>query len=501
MATPAALEIRDLSVVYPASDRDALRAVTVEVQAGEVLSLAGRNGAGKSTLCLAAAGLLPRVVRASARGWVTVAGSVAMAAGRAGDPVVAALVLADPAAGLSGARASVRAEVAFGLENLGIPRSAMAARIDEALAALGIEALADAAPERLSGGEQQRLAIAAGLAMSTPLLVLDEASAELDPAGAADLAAILAGVAIRGTAVLAADHAAAILGAADRVLVLDDGAIATLGTPAVALEHPALTGDGAPPPTWTPVRNRPAVPVELRDVSFRYPGGAEALRGVSIRIEPGQAVAIVGANGSGKSTLAKHLIGLLRPADGRVEVDGRDLAATSVDEVARVVGFLFQDPRDQLFGRTVEAAIAFGPRNLGFAPEVVRTAVDEALAATGLSQRRATNPHDLDLAARKQVALASVLAMDPAVYVLDEPTTGQDVPGLARVEAVLGGLRAAGRTIVAITHDLGFAARAFDRVVVLRSGEVVDDGSPSRVLAEGNTPLLVRAGLRPARPA
>ena len=497
MGREAALEIRDLAVAYPASEREAVRDVTLDVAAGSILSVAGANGAGKSTLCLAAAGLLPRVIRASARGRVTVDGTVAVAAGRAGGPVSAGLVLADPSAGLSGARASVREEVAFGLENLGVARSAMDARIDEALATLGIEALAGSPPENLSGGEQQRVAIAAAVAMAAPLLVLDEATAELDPVGADTLAALLPRLAGRGTAILAADHAAPVLRAAGRTLVLDEGTAAELAPPEVALAHPALADRRAALSSWRPARERPGESIELRDVTFGYPGGGEALRALRLSIEPGQAVAVVGANGSGKSTLAKHLVGLLRPTDGRVLVDGRELGSRAVEDLARTVGFLFQDPRDQLFGRTIEGAVAFGPRNLALPAGDVAALVDVALEATGLSERRQTNPHDLNLAARKQVALAGVLAMDSAVFVLDEPTTGQDAPGLARVEAIVHELRAAGRTVVAITHDLGLAARAFDRVLVLRRGELVLDGAPERVLGPDNAAVLESTGLRP----
>jgi energy-coupling factor transport system ATP-binding protein len=214
----------------------------------------------------------------------------------------------------------------------------------------------------------------------------------------------------------------------------------------------------------------------MRGITFRYPNGIEALRDVSLHVPAGQAVAIVGANGSGKSTLAKHLVGLLGPTTGSITVGGRDLGQAHVEDLAPSIGFLFQDPRDQLFGRTVERAVAFGPRNLGRSREDVEGLVGAALDATGLLDRRGSNPHDLDLAARKQAALAGALAMDPGLLVLDEPTTGQDAPGLARVEGVLAALRAAGRTIVAITHDHDLARRCFDRIVVMRDGEIVKDG-------------------------
>ena len=165
-------------------------------------------------------------------------------------------------------------------------------------------------------------------------------------------------------------------------------------------------------------------------------------------------------------------------------MDGADLASVPVHELLARVGSVFQDPREQLFGRTVERAVAFGPRNLRLLAPQVELLVAAALAATGLADRRATNPHDLDLAARKQVALAGALAMDPGIFVLDEPTTGQDRPGLARVEAVLAALREAGRTVVAVTHDLDLAARAFDRVIVMRGGEIAGDAPSAAMVRE-----------------
>jgi energy-coupling factor transport system ATP-binding protein len=463
---PPGLAIRALGVRYPGAGREALRDVTFAVAPGTLTSVAGRNRAGKSTLCLAAAGLLPRVVRAEVRGSVAGAGP-------------AGLVLADPAAGLTGARANVREEVAFGLENLGLPRDRMDDRIDEALDALGIAHLGERDPATLSGGEQQRVAIAGAVAMGAPLLVLDEAAAELDPVAAEALASLLPRLAGRGTTVLAADHAEAVLRIAGRTVVLDDGQVVALDVPATALAHPSLQGGPSPAAAWQPASNEPAPGVAVQQLTYRYAGGVEALRDVTLEIESGQAVAIVGANGSGKSTLAKHLVGLLRPTSGSVRIDGRDVGASTVEALARAIGFVFQDPRDQLFGRTVRDAVAFGPRNLRLPATMADAITDAALEAVGLADRRAVNPHDLDLAARKQLAIAGALAMDPGLVILDEPTTGQDRPGLARVEAVIHALRAARRTVVAITHDLDLAGRAFDRIIRLDDGRIVADRSVS----------------------
>jgi energy-coupling factor transport system ATP-binding protein len=237
--------------------------------------------------------------------------------------------------------------------------------------------------------------------------------------------------------------------------------------------------------------------IEIVGLRHAYAGGSEALRGVDLAISPGEAVAIVGQNGSGKTTLAKHMVRILEPASGSVRVAGRDLAGRTIADVARTVGFVFQDPDRQLFSRSVEREVAFGPRNLGLGDADAARLVAQALAAAGLADRASENPFDLGLSDRKLVALASVLAMDPAILVLDEPTTGQDGPGIARIGALVDAWTATGRTVVAITHDMEFAARHFGRVVAMRGGLVVADGPPGTVLAPANESLLASTGLEP----
>ncbi len=244
-----------------------------------------------------------------------------------------------------------------------------------------------------------------------------------------------------------------------------------------------------------PTTARTVPRIEIDGLVHRYDNGVEAIRGITAHIEPGEAVAIVGANGSGKTTLAKHLVGLLRPSAGEIRLAGRSIAADPIDRLAATVGFVFQDPADQLFERSVEREVAFGPRNLGFTADRMAALVGEALAATGLADVRTTNPYDLDPTGRKLVALAAVLAMDPGILVLDEPTTGQDPAGVARVRAIADAWRAAGRTVIAITHDLAFAAATFERVLVLRDGTVVDDGPPDRVLAAVGRGGVTASGL------
>jgi energy-coupling factor transport system ATP-binding protein len=241
--------------------------------------------------------------------------------------------------------------------------------------------------------------------------------------------------------------------------------------------------------------------IELEDVSFAYPDGTVALRGVGLRIEPGECVAIVGQNGSGKSTLVRHLNGLLRPASGRVLLDGRDISSVHVARLAASVGLAFQNPDRQLFAGGVRAEVEFGPRNLGVRGRELEVRVGRALEAVGLAADLEANPYDLGYSRRKLLALASVLAMETAVLILDEPTTGQDARGVARVREVVAAARAAGRTVVGISHDMRFVAECFERVVVMRAGRVVLDGTPSRVFAEAAWPELRAAFLEPPLPA
>jgi len=541
------LLVEDLTVRYPGRREPSIAAVGVTVAAGERVGVAGRTGAGKSTLALAAAGFIPRVVKAKVGGRVIVEGQDAATAAAGALLGKVGIVFATPANQLSASKLTVREELAFGLENLGVPRDEMDARIDETLARLSIGHLADREPFELSGGEQQRVAIASIVAMGTTVLVLDEPTAQLDPAGTVSVADLLDDLARAGSAILCAEHDPSVLGRMDRCVVLDQGrtiafdvpggalakAQAAGGSPAptlvrlahaaglrpslafdeasiaAALETPArvatptppkaAAGQTLPPPSsgWTPSHERAPVRVEFENLIHRYPSGIEAVRGVSLIIEPGEAVAILGQNGSGKTTLVKHLDGLLRPASGHVLLDGRPTDERSIAELAAVVGFVFQNPDEQLFERSVEREVSFGPRNLKVPPADIAARVTDSLEAVGLTGQRMTNPYDLDLTQRKLVALAGILAMDPAVLVLDEPTTGQDPDGVLRVGAVVEAMRASGRSVIAITHDMEFAAVRFGRIVVMRDGMVVADGPPEAVFAPANHDLLASTGLTP----
>jgi energy-coupling factor transport system ATP-binding protein len=240
----------------------------------------------------------------------------------------------------------------------------------------------------------------------------------------------------------------------------------------------------------------------LEAVSYQYPRGGElALDRIDLHIAGGERVALIGQNGSGKTTLVRHLNGLLRPTSGRVMHDGADVARQTVARLARSVGLAFQDPDRQIFAGSVRHEVEFGPRNLGLRGGALRKAVDEALAEIGLEMEAGTNPYDLGASRRKLLALASVQAMGTPVLVLDEPTTGQDMRGVEIVKRIIDGAHAAGRTVIAISHDMEFVAAAFDRVVVLRAGGVILDGTPSSVFGEASWDALRSTYLEPPLPA
>ncbi|MBM3125507.1 MAG: ABC transporter ATP-binding protein [Chloroflexi bacterium] len=235
--------------------------------------------------------------------------------------------------------------------------------------------------------------------------------------------------------------------------------------------------------------------IEVRDLHFVYPTGFEALKGISISIGAGEQVALVGQNGAGKTTLVRHFNGLLRPASGSVFIGDWDAARCSVAKLASRVGYVFQNPDEQLFSRDVGTEVRFGPRNLGYPKEKADGLVERALSLTGLTDKVEINPYDLSPTWRKMVALASVIAMDTPVVIFDEPTTGQDAATIARIAHVIAELHALGRTVITITHDIDFCAENFDRVIALSNGQVLLDGPAGEVL--GQEEILARTYVEP----
>lgn len=538
------IHVRDLTYHYPPAVPGgawtaALEGLSFDVPRGHCLAITGPNNAGKSTLCLALAGLAPRLTVGRMTGQIEVAGADVQA-----EPVGAlaasiGLVMQDPAGQLF--NPSVEDEVAWGLENVGLPPAEMPARIAWALDAVGLEDVPRTqAPETLSGGQQRRLALAAALALRPAVLILDEPTGGLAPAGrdevVAALRALREGASL--TVLLATNDPLIVAELADEVRLLEGGREADHGTPralyarlarqaappiepppaslfaaaasvregidlsCLILEEAAaqagrypLEGASPPPspPAMLPTPDAPPA-IQVADLSFGYDGvAAPVLDGLDLTVPAGQFVALTGDNGAGKTTLARHLIGLLRPTAGRVAIAGEDAAGKSIGALALQVGFAFQNPELQIFSPSVREEVAFGPRNLGLSGPALAAAVDAALEAFGLRELAELPPAALSFSTRRMVALASVAAMGTPILVLDEPTVGLDAAGQARVGGWLAERHRQGATVLLITHDMELAARCAERVLVMQGGRITADGAPGEVFIQ--TDVLRAAGL------
>jgi energy-coupling factor transport system ATP-binding protein len=235
--------------------------------------------------------------------------------------------------------------------------------------------------------------------------------------------------------------------------------------------------------------------IEARELYFTYPNGVEALKGISTIIRDGEFLAIMGQNGAGKTTLVKHFNGLLKPTKGRVLVDGIDVTKVSVATLSRNVGFVFQNPDHQLFSETVEEEISFALRNFGFKEDVVENRVTWALNLLGLAQYRKTSPFMLSGGERKRVALASVLAWDPKILILDEPTIGQDYQQKEKLRQFILQMKTQEKTIIMVTHDVEFVAECNPRVLLMREGKIIADGEAKNILT--NPDILSAASIVP----
>jgi len=461
---------------------EALRDIAFHLETGEALAVMGASGSGKSTLCHVLAGLAPRYTGGHVSGAARAAGYDVLAA----MPPTGAVGLLFQDAATQLFNPTVEDEVAWGLEALGTPPQHIGAQVEEALARFGLLDVRTRSPWALSGGQQKRLALAAVWAMRPRVLLLDEPLGGLDPQGRAEVLAALETLLQSGVTLLLTTFRPQAAALAPTTLVLTEGA-ATSPTPTAEVlgNEMRLVEAGIlyPPHLWPALEARiapsTAPAITMQDVHFAYSDGHAALHGVSLEIPQGQFVAIIGPNGAGKSTLLRHFNGLLRPTRGAVHVQGEDAAGRTTGDLAREVGFLFQRPEQQLFAATVYEEVAFGVRALHLADVTGR--VERALARFELTAIAQTPPSILSYGAQRAVTLAALAALDTPILALDEPAVGLDGREWARLLAWLAERRAAGVTLVIVTHEMELAARA-DRVVALANGRVVADGAPDEVL-------------------
>ncbi|WP_433246293.1 ABC transporter ATP-binding protein [Streptosporangium sp. CA-135522] len=501
------VELRSASVRYQVTGRQVLTEVDLAVGPGDLVLVSGPSGCGKSTLLRLLNGLVPHAYRAEATGEVLVGGRpVAGQSVRQLSTTVGTL-LQDPRKQIVGT--TVDAELAFGPENLGLPRAEIRRRIAEVVDRVGIRHLLGRATAELSGGELQMVAFAGVLVMRPRIVLVDEPLANLDLEASLRLMRELRRFVDEGGAAVVVEHRVEeILDfAPTQVLYLEDGRSRYAGDVAGFLEFAPVAHVKLPFETLVArAAELPAVPVgprrarpgttprlDYRKVALGY-GGRAVLDGVDLAFGAGERVAVLGRNGAGKSTLLRAAVRLLEPLRGAVHVDGAPVTERSTLELATTFGYVFQNPGQALFCATVADELAFGPHNLGWPAEEVARVSREALRAMLLDGEidvMNRSPRTLSFGQQRRLTVALALAMRPRTLILDEPTAGQDLHATTRFMASV--LEAA-ESVYFITHDVDLALTSADRIVLVDGGRVVADASPVELACDAD--VWSRAGLR-----
>jgi energy-coupling factor transport system ATP-binding protein len=493
------LQIHGLTFQYKIRDIPAIKDISFDLHEGELLLLAGASGCGKTTLMRCINGLIPRTYHGELSGSIQLYGKDATQMAMADLSQQVGTILQDPERQIIGSY--VLNEVAFGLENLAVPREEIHARIDESLAYLGISHLKGRETFSLSGGEKQKVALAGVLAMRPRILLLDEPLASLDPASSYEALHLFRRLADEGIAILLVEHRVDEVLAIhpDTVIYMEDGIQTYYGPPEGVMDRvdyqkiklPAkITMERArtnPAPVFQPaIQPLPEAEslVEFKDVSFQYAADLpEVLHDINFQIRKGDVIAILGHNGAGKSTLVKHILGLLKPTSGSVILEGKDTRQTTVATNAKTVGYVFQSPSQMLFAPTVEQELEFGPRNLRMPDQSIVENVTWALDTVHLAEERKTPPLALSFGQQKRISIASILSMRSRILMMDEPTAGQDYWNYtAFMDSIIQ--MPGFDSILFITHDIDLAVIYANRILLIYSGKIVADGSPYEVLSD-----------------
>ena len=496
--TLPALEIKELSFRYQRRDEFALHNLSFEVEPGEVLLIAGASGCGKTTLMRCINGLIPRTYHGELHGEIKLFGNPVSGMSMPELSQQVGTILQDPERQIVGSY--VLNEVAFGLENLGLPREEIIQRAEETLKFLGITHLRDRETFSTSGGEKQKVALAGVLSMRPRLLLLDEPLASLDPMSSHEALQFFRWLADQGIAIMIVEHRVEDVLSIhpDHVLYLDDGEQVYYGAVDGLLQvvdyHklklPAPTilerSKNEPASRFEPLLKRSPTQdplISFENVNFHYsPTLPDVLHGINFKVFPGDIIGILGHNGAGKTTLVKHALGLLKPSQGNVLLEGKDTRKITVAQAARTVGYVFQSPTQMLFAPTVKEELEFGPRNLRYDPKVIQQNVDWAIQTVHLEAELQTAPLALSFGQQKRISIAAVLAMRSRILMMDEPTAGQDYWNyLSFMDSILQ--MPGFDSILFITHDVDLAVIYANRIILLYDGAIVADGTPHEVLA------------------
>ena len=515
----SSIRVDHLKYKYPTNESFALDDVSFTIKKGEFIGIVGENTAGKTTLCYALSGLIPHFFKGAYGGDVFIGDMEVYTHSISDITAKVGLVFENPFSQMTGAKFTVYDEIAFGLENLGVPRDEMHKRIQQCMEQLDIEELRDKNPFSLSGGQMQRVAIASVIAMKPDILILDEPTSQLDPQGSEEVFKVVEQLAKQGITIIMVEQKIEKLAAySDRIFLMNKGKLIKAGTPHEIFSEDDLESYGIEPPVYTsaarllgltqeilpivleemptsglenftlPVQKEKVVDIKtteiiISDLHFGYVKDVPIMKGIDITLS-GKPTAIIGQNGAGKTTLVKLLKALLTPDKGEITINGIKTADTTAAKLAATIGLIFQNPNDQIFKNKVLDEVMFGPLNIGQSTETAKSNALKMLALVGLTGKEEENPYDLSLAERKMIAVASILAMDTKIVIFDEPTMGQDREGKKKLASIIKDLYAQGKLVLCILHDMDFVASTFERTIILNEGRVISDDETRIVFAE-----------------
>lgn len=516
-----AIEIKGLSFTYKNSDSEVLKDVDLSIEEGKFTVIMGRTGAGKTTLAMLPNGIIPQLVEGTVKGTIIAGGKDSSKYRVQTMAREIGLVLQDPETQIFGR--TVDEDTAFGPRNYLVPRDEIKERIKSALDKVRLDGYEKRQTSQLSGGEKQRLAIAGILAMDPSIIILDEPTSELDPIGREEIYSTMVSLQKdQKKTVVAVEHSSQeISEKADSIVVLSDAHVVWLGSPKdffreldlverygikplpvskvgwelykkgfIAKEEIPLSVDDAYAlvvklldgrklgfsPAEAPRQERTKL-IEVNDVHYQYDKSKEALKGISFDIYEGDYVALIGQNGAGKTTLAKHFNSLFKPTSGRILVCGKDTKNEEPNTLAEQIGYVFQNPDNQIFSTSVYKEMEYGLKALKLSEEEMSKRIHEIARLLGIEKVLDEHPFSLGKGERQRVAVASILVLKPKILVVDEPTTGQDWDGIQNMMKLIDELHANGTTIVMITHDMDVVATHANRVIVMAKGSIVADGS------------------------
>jgi len=524
------IEFNNLSFTYRDSDKKAIDDISIHIDEGDYVICMGHTGAGKSTLLYCLNSLIPNFIKGELEGSAFVLGKDIKKEKIQNLSRYVGIVFQDFEAQLFST--NVELEIAFGAENLGLPRKEIKKRIDEILPLVKLDNLRNREPSTLSGGQKQRLAIASILAMRPKILALDEPTTDLDPIGKIEVLQLAKRLRETGTTMILVEHETEEALSADEMALLNNSKLIEVGSPENIVSNTELLLEAGVAPiqinefyqkllphiekSKLPLnlekgvsyfaknfklkenaidfltkkdkkyfeRIKDEVAINVDNLFYTYPTGVKALSNLILKIHKGEFVAIIGQNGSGKTTLAKNFNGLFYPTSGKVEIFGKNTREITRSDLGRIVGYVFQNPDHQIFADTVWEEVSFGPKNYGLSKEEIEENVKQALSSVHLKGYEKMDPFTLTKGERQRVAVASVLAVKPQIIILDEPTTGLDYRQQKSMMEMICDLNKKGHTIVIITHSMKTVAKYANRTIVLDDGRLLMDDLTREVFSK-----------------